>query len=75
MFYSNKKLFEEKKILQRLKRNNAPPFNKIKTKASSFSYTSMKEEISKGEVCPSIFSEMPWKLHIFFILDRMFYYG
>jgi len=32
----------------------------------------MKEEISMGEVCPPIFSEIPLKLHIFFILDRMF---
>jgi len=35
----------------------------------------MKEEISKGEVYPTIFSAMPWKLQVFFILDRMFYYG
>jgi len=35
----------------------------------------MKEEISKGEVCPSIFSAMPWKLQVFFILDSMFYGG
>ena len=34
----------------------------------------MKEEISRGELRPTIFSAMPWKLHIFFILYRMFYY-
>jgi hypothetical protein len=35
----------------------------------------MGKEIPMGEVCPSIFSAIPWKLHIFFILDIMFYYG
>jgi hypothetical protein len=68
---------EVNKILECLKRNNVPPFDKVEIKVSSplFSYISMKKEISKDEVCPSIFSAMPWKLQVFFILDRMFYYG
>jgi hypothetical protein len=53
--------FEVNKILECLKRNNAPPFDKVEIKASwsSFSFTSIKEEISKGEVYPFIFSAMP----------------
>jgi len=29
----------------------------------------------EGEVPSSLFSEIPWKLHIFFILERRFYHG
>lgn len=37
-------------------------------------FKSIKEEISMGELRPAVFLAMPWKLNIFFILDRMFYY-
>ena len=30
----------------------------------------MEEKIPGGEGCPSIFSEMPWKLHIFLFLTE-----
>jgi hypothetical protein len=34
----------------------------------------MIKEILRSKVCLSLFSEMHLKLHIFLILDRMFYY-
>jgi hypothetical protein len=30
---------------------------------------------TRGEICPHMFSAIPWKLHIFLILERMFYDG
>jgi hypothetical protein len=31
-----------------------------------------RARLIKGDICPYIFSAIPWKLHIFFILERMF---
>jgi len=60
-----------------IEKKQCPAVDKKVLKASwfSFPFTSIKEEILRGEVCPTIFSAMPWKLHIFFILDSMFYDG
>jgi hypothetical protein len=68
-------LFEVNKILLCLKKNNALPFDKVEIKPYlfSFPFTAMEEEIPRSEKRLSLFSVMPWKLHIFYILDRMLY--
>ena len=68
---------EVNKILECLKRNNAPPFDKDALKASLFScpYTSMKEElIGVRSACP-YFQEYPVKLCEISILDKISWSG